>query len=106
MTNFLATLHDLRYVIATALLIWAAAWTWCKVRDFDRRAEERRRIKDAAKYERLLAAVESPEPLPPVDATEAEFEAWALRAVRIANDRSYDRALAEIRALPEIGETA
>ena len=71
MSHFLATLYDLRWIIATALLIWAAAWTVCKVIEFDRAAEERRGVKDA---------VRSQEPLPAVDAPEAEFEAWVARA--------------------------
>lgn len=65
MSAFLAALHDLHWIIATCLLIWAAAWTVCKVIEFDRAAEERRQ-----------------EPLPAIDAPEAEFEAWVARAVK------------------------
>lgn len=92
MTAFLATLHDLRYVIAAALLIWAAAWTIAKVyawscAEVDRMVSEaldeaaadfaeptRAQVEvdmrdDAAGWERLLAAVEGIEPTPIYNAT-------------------------------------
>ena len=50
------------------------------------------------------AAREMPLPLSPVDAPDAAFEDWARRALGIANDRSYDRTIAQIRALPETGD--
>ena len=41
------------------------------------------------------------DPLPAVDATDAEFEQWAMRALGIANSAAFETTAREIRALPE-----
>lgn len=92
MSHFLNAAYDLRYVIATALLIWAAAWVACKVLGWAAEEVARHAIDaladdaewwseptraeveadmrdDAAGWERLLAAVEGIEPTPIYNAT-------------------------------------
>ena len=41
------------------------------------------------------------DPLPAVDATDAEFEAWAMRALGIGNSAAFETTRREIAALPE-----
>lgn len=115
MSHFIAALHDLRWIIATALLIWAAAWTACKVyawscAEVDRMVtkalnEAAADFDDDAPLDRL-AVVQSPEPLPAIDATDDEFAAYVARALALANDHTFDNTLGEIRALPERQESA
>lgn len=62
-----------------------------RLRAYDRRMEARRLIRDLPKL-----------PLPPVDAPDAEFEAWARQAIHIGNGPAFERTLAEIRALREV----
>jgi hypothetical protein len=45
------------------------------------------------------------DPLPDVDAPDAEFERWAMRALGFANSAAFDNTVREIRALPETRKT-
>lgn len=97
MTAFLQAAHDLRYVIATGLLIWAAAWTIVKVyawscAEVDRMVAEGLNeaaadFDDDPPLDRL-AVVQSPEPLPAIDAPDDEFAAYVARAMKNAKEAS------------------
>lgn len=84
MTTFLATLHDLRYVIATGLLIWAAAWTIVKVYGWSC-AEVDRMVAEAL----VEAAADFAEP------TRAQVEA------DMRDDREWADILAAVGLTPE-----
>lgn len=114
--------HTFATALVVGILAWAALWTlrqgwrWLMARA-DRNvaamvdhALEQITADDladdiygypASAWDGLATALD----LPPLDAPDEAFDAWAIQALRIANDHTFDTTLGEILALPET-ETA
>lgn len=93
MTAFLATLYDLRWVLAVVALIGVGAWLYSRADSIEESVakaldEAAAEFDDDPPLDRLLAIVQSPEPLPAIDATEDEFAAYVSRAMKNAKEAS------------------